>query len=387
MVWNKYYKSHQIIPNIDLKDLDFNIFLKQRKNFYHSAGLSISNFKGKTFLELAPGTGYNAFYLLQNEVKRVDLVDFNDEAIKRIKINLKKFKGKFSIYKKDIESFATKKKYDYVMIENALFNLKNPSKTLIKLFKFVKKNGFIIITTSDQYSLFSEKLRGLVAHLLLSKKNYFKKSFNAKSKLLSSFFKNHLKKLKTKTRSPSKWVEDNILHYDGFTEKNYFPIDKIIDLLNKKFKEKFIIWKTSPDFSIDYTWYKKRSKLGLANNLKKNYKKNISNFIHVKEKLDLEENKFNQLSKFVKSINHYINRISENKKIPNKDLKMIQKQLIAFSKFLNKKNYNNYISKSLSEINFFIEEYLSKKKNFKSFRYFKSFWGNGTFIISVLKDN
>ena len=89
MVWNKYYKSHQIIPNIDLKDLDFNIFLKQRKNFYHSAGLSISNFKGKTFLELAPGTGYNAFYLLQNEVKRVDLVDFNDEAIKRIKINLK----------------------------------------------------------------------------------------------------------------------------------------------------------------------------------------------------------------------------------------------------------------------------------------------------------
>ena len=66
--------------------------------------------------------------------------------------------------------------------------------------------------------------------------------------------------------------------------------------------------------------------------MKKNYKKNISNFIHVKEKLDLEENKFNQLSKFVKSINHYINRISENKKIPNKDLKMIQKQLI-FSKF------------------------------------------------------
>ena len=33
MVWNKYYKSHQIIPNIDLKDLDFNIFLKQRKIF------------------------------------------------------------------------------------------------------------------------------------------------------------------------------------------------------------------------------------------------------------------------------------------------------------------------------------------------------------------
>ena len=74
------------------------------------------------------------------------------------------------------------------MIENALFNLKNPSKTLIKLFKFVKKNGFIIITTSDQYSLFSEKLRGLVAHLLLSKKKLFQKSFNAKSKLLSSFF-------------------------------------------------------------------------------------------------------------------------------------------------------------------------------------------------------
>jgi len=158
-------------------------------------------------------------------------------------------------------------------------------------------------------------------------------------------------------------------------------------LLNNKFKEKFIIWKTSPDFSIDYTWYKKRSKLGLTNNLKKNYKKNLVNFIHVKEKFNLEENKLNFFSKFVKSINHHINRISENKKISNKDLKIIQKQMIAFSKFLDKKKYNNHISKSLNEINLFIGEYLSKKKNFKSFRYFKSFWGNGTFIISVLKDN
>ena len=74
--------------------------------------------------------------------------------------------------------------------------------------------------------MFSEKLRGLVAHLLLSKKIISKKVLMQSQNYYQVFLKSHLKKLNTKTRSPSKWVEDNILHYDGFTEK-ITSIDKL----------------------------------------------------------------------------------------------------------------------------------------------------------------
>ena len=47
--------------------------------------------------------------------------------------------------------------------------LKTPEALLKKSFNFVKKGGFLIVTTSDQFSLFSEKLRGLLSHLIITK--------------------------------------------------------------------------------------------------------------------------------------------------------------------------------------------------------------------------
>jgi hypothetical protein len=50
--------------------------------------------------------------------KKIILVDINPISIEQIQNTLKKFKNK-TIYKKDITKFYTKKKFDYVIIENA----------------------------------------------------------------------------------------------------------------------------------------------------------------------------------------------------------------------------------------------------------------------------
>ena len=58
------------------------------------------------------------------------------EKVKKIlKFLKKKYLGVTEYVSK---KFKTNKKYDYVLIENALFNVKNPEILLMKLFNFVK---------------------------------------------------------------------------------------------------------------------------------------------------------------------------------------------------------------------------------------------------------
>ena len=385
MPWKEYYQKFQILPNIDLKDYNKKILFNHRKSFYNSIGLNINDFKNKTFLELAPGSGYNAYFLLKNGIKKIDLVDFNTEAIKKIKTNLKKFKGRFNIQKKDITKYKTNKKFDYVLIENALFNIEKSNDLLIKLFSFVNKGGFLIITTSDEFSLFSEKLRGLLAHVIITKK-LMKKNYLFKSKYLSKFFESHLKTLKSHTRSPLLWVQDNILHYGSFTEKNYFPINKIISTLNKKFKDKFVIWKTSPDFSTYYDWYRFRRNDNVNSKISMDYIENKINFLHIKEKFSNKLNDKKRLYYLISDLNREINKIKENIILSSQFINKIQKKIINISIYLQKIKKKNKISMSLNElVNYLGNLNSGGKKNIK-LKNFKYFWGHGTLILSINKE-
>tara|TARA_B100000214_G_scaffold375602_1_gene363204 strand:+ start:6131 stop:7288 length:1158 start_codon:yes stop_codon:yes gene_type:complete len=385
MTWEKYYKKNKILPNIDLGDHNLRILYKHRKSFYNSIGLNILDFKNKSFLELAPGSGYNAFFLLNHGIKKIDLVDFNPEAIKKINQNLKKFKSKFSVKKEDITLFNTKKKYDFVLIENALFNVKNPQALLKKLFNFVKKGGYLIVTTSDQFSLFSEKLRGLLSHLIITKK-LKNKNFNDKTKYLAKFFDSHLKTLKSHTRTPDLWVQDNILHYGSFTERKYFPIDRIIMTLNERFKKRFVIWKTSPDFLSLFKWYRLQNKEMINSKVSKDYLDNLVNFLHIDEKFNLSIVNKKKINKLISSVNSKINQIKEGKDLSKKFLRNILKRIISLSTYLNRIKKHNKISKSLNELVFFAKNLNSQKKSLMKLKNFKKFWGHGTFILAINKE-
>ena len=63
----------------------------------------------------------------------------------------------------DIKKVKIKKKYDYVIIENVLANLNNPEKILAKADSFLKEKGHLILSTSDNFSFFADKLRGLLS--------------------------------------------------------------------------------------------------------------------------------------------------------------------------------------------------------------------------------
>ena len=140
-----YYKKNKIIPTVDLGDTSLKKIFQQRNNFYNSVHIDINSFKNKKVLEFCPGTGYNAFFLLKNRVKKIKLVDNNPSSINQIKKNLSYYKKRVNLINKDIYEVKIKdQKFDFIIIENALCALEFPEKILKKLFPLLKKNGFFV---------------------------------------------------------------------------------------------------------------------------------------------------------------------------------------------------------------------------------------------------
>ena len=260
-----FYEKNKIIPVVDNDDIKKNIYNNQRKSFYYSIKINLSNFKGKNVLELCPGTGTNAQFLLNEGIKKITLVDYNSESIKSCKRKFSDLKNKVKIIYENIYEFSTKEKFDYIIIENALSNLDDPFVILEKVSKMLKKDGHLIFSFCDQYSLFSEKIRGyvgkIILHLEKEKVENNLITFDQKTNILSKIFNSHLKTLKTDTRNINKWVQDNLLLNEWWSKKNYLPLYKIIDYFNKK-KIKLNYWSSSPVFYKDFTWYKKRLRNG-----------------------------------------------------------------------------------------------------------------------------
>ena len=73
-----FYEKNKIIPVVDNDDIKKKIYNNQRKSFYYSIKINLSNFKGKNILELCPGTGTNAQFLLNNDNR----YKFTDETLK-----------------------------------------------------------------------------------------------------------------------------------------------------------------------------------------------------------------------------------------------------------------------------------------------------------------
>ena len=287
-----FYEENKIIPVVDNDDIKKKTYLNQRENFYYSIKINISNLKNKNILELCPGTGTNAQFLVNKGVKKITLVDYNSESIKVCKKKFSNNKKKVKIIYENIYKFSIKEKFDYIIIENALSNLSNPFVILEKASKMLKKDGHLVFSFCDQYSLFSEKIRGYIAKIILlleEKKNNNLISFDDKTKLLSRIFDSHLKKLNTDTRSSEKWVQDNLLLNEWWSKEKYLPLYKVIDFFNKK-RIKLNYWSSSPIFFKDFTWYKKLNLNTVNSDISKHYRLEQVNFIDIRKKYNDRNN-------------------------------------------------------------------------------------------------
>ena len=371
-----YYKKINAIPVLDINELKQEILFKQRFNFYFKIGVTPSELKNKSVLELCAGTGYNAYYLIKYcKIKKITLVDKNPASLKTLKKKLLKFNN-LKIIDKDVNYFNTNEKFDYVIIENAIQGFSNPQKVIKKFLKFIKSDGTIILTLTDLYGIFSEKLRYLYALMLVKQNNI--KVFDERLNFLSKLFSSHLKYLSKNTRSADKWVLDNILHTQWITKTKYFDY---LDL-NKILENKCLIKSFSPSFSKDFAWYKNMTFKNHNQNIINNFKDECINFLDFETQFTKNSK---NLSSYITKFTRKISKINFNENLKNKEIDKIYNIIFEINKILNKLKPKNKISLALKE---FLEMIIKFKKNKKldlKTKYFYKLWGKGTHQISLYK--
>lgn len=373
-----YYHRINQVPTVDLNDNKKKLLLDQRFAFYLTLKVSENDFHKKTVLELCPGSGYNAYYLLEKcKIKNIDLIDYNDDSIRKLKKNLSRFKN-CKIKKEKIQNYDTEKVYDFVILENALDGFDRDEIIFKKLCKFTKKGGSIIFNFGDIFGIFSTKIRFLYSKLILDQKNIG--DFDKKLQFLSNLFLDHILYLSKNARSVEKWVLDNILNEEWIKRENYFSYDKLSKLL----KSDFLIKSNSPIFEKKFTWYKNKKISSHNLEVFEEYKKNKMNL------LDFETNFHNTidtkiLEKKIIKLYELISKIEMNKKIDLKNLSNIQKELEKISYILNKNKFNNKISLALKETIGAIIKFKKKKKIQTNTKYLKKFWGIYTQNCCIIK--
>lgn len=376
-----FYEKYKIIPVLKLSDYKYKEIHKLRKNFYESLNINPSYLKDFHVLEFCAGSGVNSLFLLKNGIKKLKIVDFNSESIKTCTKILNKYKNKTEIINQDIYKFNTKIKFDLVICENTLPGLDDPKKILKKMIKFTKKDGFIIITCSDEISVFSEKIRGLISRIILDKKSLINATLEEKISELKIYFQTHLKQLNTQTRKVDSWIIDNLIYDEWWSKDKYFSVDDVANVLIDNLSNKSIFWQISPQFYNNYQWYKKRENHLSNKIIKSQYNKNILNFLDNKNRY--QSNEFDkEIIKYIKKTNILINK----KNIKMLSLKKIIYNLNKISYFLKKKSANNSTSSKIDYTILFLSEYINTGKINKKYIKNLSFWGYGTQQICIKKN-
>ncbi len=245
-----FYGRHKISPvHQDIRN--FKRHIERRQRLYRLLGIAPAFFKNKTILEVGPGGGYNAlaFFFWGADV---DFVEPNPAAQKELLILLRRHKiekNRWKLFPGKIEDFNLEQGYDLVIAEGFLHGLGKEAQKIIskKLTNLVSRKGVLVVTCSDNMSLFFEILKRLLGHILLFKKKT--NDFKEKVAVLSRAFGSHLKSLKHASRPVEDWVADNFLNPAIYGN---LSIEECINA----FKKEFIFLGSSPAMFTDYAWYK-----------------------------------------------------------------------------------------------------------------------------------
>ena len=372
-----YYKKNKIIPVIKVNNKNTKILDKQRSNLFDQLKIDKRLFYNSEVLEVGPGTGYNANYLINCGVKKITLVDGNKSSIESVKKTLKKKKStQYKILQNDFLDLKLKKKFDFVICENVISGVKNPEKFLRKLSSLVSDNGYLLINCSDNISLFSEKIRGVIAYLLIDVNKLNNSSFKIKTKFLSKIFASHLKSLGRNTRAIDDWVQDVLLYEYWWRKKSYFSLYSAINTV----KDKFNFYSSSPFCFTSYSWYK-NTKFSLNDHTLNEFFKIQQNFFDIRSKNIYFSKKEN------KNFNNLVNKASKCiYSLKYENLNNLLSILYKFKKFVSKYEKNNLTVNSLNQVIVILSDYKKRKKiDIRKIEKLKSWWGYATQYIVFKK--
>jgi SAM-dependent methyltransferase len=243
-----FYSELNIIPvRQDMRDLSRHF--ARRNGLYAQLGLLPGLVRGRTVLEIGPGTGDNAVHTASLEPSRYVMVDGNPASIDALnaKVDARAF-GDVPVEIKfgDIEHVDDSDRYDVVLCEGLLHAQTAPGRFLESVAARVAKHGVIVITTVSYTSIFAETCR----RALLPWAERGATSSGEVVRRLVAFFAPDLGSLRGMSRLHEDWVVDQIIH--PYTKQHAFTLEDAMNTLG----DEFLVAGTSPRVLQDWRWYK-----------------------------------------------------------------------------------------------------------------------------------
>lgn len=363
------YMKHEISPvHQDLSDIKTHYI--RRENLYRQLGLPIIAFKDKRILEIGPGSGYNTLAFFKWGAI-VDLVEPNPKArhdIYELFGNYDIPRQSYTVCSDVIEDFNTDKRYPIIICEGFLPCLENKQEIINKLISLLEPNGIIVNTCLDEFSMFYERLRKIIARKLIGRCTDFDKNVDT----LVKAFETHFNSLKRTSRCISDWVIDEYLN-DALDNE----LMSIADCMGL-FGDSFDYLGSSPHMFTDYTWYKDITHDYNAAVIDQFNKKRHLLMTMTDDDTPAEKHEIDRITRYLKKIKHYAVRYDMT--LSSRDLKQIIYELKSMDIWVYRSN-NGAIGEAVE----LLEDKNLTPEKVSNAMVFGSAFGRGQQYLSMVK--
>src|SRR5205809_422357 len=274
-----FYRRHQISP-VRQNIQDLRAHFGRRAALYRHLGLLPGFLRGRTVLEIGPGSGFNSIYTASLEPSRYVLVEPNPRGvgdIRQLFSNYPDLAGRIELVSASADEFDPSEPFEFVFCEGmlALAGVPDPARLLRTVARNTAPGGVLVITCIDAVSQLSEVLRRFVAQWLIDPAD----DLDDQAKQLLPVFSPHLSTLTGMSRRHDDWIVDNLLN-----PASIGPLLSIADAVATLHGE-FDVFGGSPRFLTDWRWYKTvRSESDCFNDLAvADYWANVHNLLDYRE--------------------------------------------------------------------------------------------------------
>ena len=269
-----FYLRHGISPvhqNVD----DLPRHFARRAGLYRHLGILPAFVRGRSVVEIGPGSGFNSIYTATLEPSRYVLVEANPRGVEDMRVLFGRFGTlceHLEIVPTTVEAYRPDQQFDFVFCEGLLAQagVADPVALLRSVARLVAPGGVLVITCIDAISYFSETLRRLLADLLID----VDQPIETRTRVCVDAFVPHLTTLAGMTRPADDWVVDNLIN-PGSTGPLLTIPDAVAALTGT-----FDVFGSSPRFLTDWRWYKDIDVQGRFNELAiETYWPNVHNLL------------------------------------------------------------------------------------------------------------
>jgi SAM-dependent methyltransferase len=245
-----FYRRHQISPvRQDIEDL--RAHFGRRAALYRHLGILPGFLRGRTVLEIGPGSGFNSIYTASLEPSRYVLVEPNPRGaddIRQLFSTYPDLSDRTEVVSASADDFDSSEPFEFVFCEGmlALAGVPDPARLLRTVARNTAPGGLLVITCIDAVSDFSEFLRRFIAQWLIDPSRGLAEHVED----LLPVFSPHLATLKGMTRRYDDWIVDNLLNPASIGP--LLSIPAAIAALDGEFDA----FGASPSFVTDWRWYK-----------------------------------------------------------------------------------------------------------------------------------